>query len=207
MDGLLLISGAEGPFMIAHGISDNRFKRLDLSHTRKALGYDPKADAFTACQAETSRPRLSGHALEKPHEHPVERIPQLGHSVAVSPQHLASRIQRLGEHIADIFEGLIMAAGDDELGKFGAPQLFQGRIFCPGMPFDHQYPDALLQVRREGIRRRRGLTPGNEPPETDEVLPGILQAGVPQLFEGIPQTVRSRSSRGQAEGGRLDQCE
>ena len=39
---------AEGPFMIAHGISDNRFKRLDLSDTRGLLGYEPKADAFEA---------------------------------------------------------------------------------------------------------------------------------------------------------------
>jgi uronate dehydrogenase len=38
----------EGPFMIAHGISDNRFKRLDLSDTRNLLGYYPKADAFEA---------------------------------------------------------------------------------------------------------------------------------------------------------------
>jgi uronate dehydrogenase len=35
-----------GPFLIAHGISDNRFKRLDLADTRSLLGYDPKADAF-----------------------------------------------------------------------------------------------------------------------------------------------------------------
>ena len=38
----------EGPFMIAHGISDNRFKRLDLSDTRNRLGYYPRADAFEA---------------------------------------------------------------------------------------------------------------------------------------------------------------
>ena len=34
------------PFMIAHGISDNRFKRLDISETKDRLGYDPQADAF-----------------------------------------------------------------------------------------------------------------------------------------------------------------
>ncbi|MDR0219592.1 MAG: NAD(P)-dependent oxidoreductase [Enterobacteriaceae bacterium] len=33
-------------FFIAHGISDNRFKRLDLTETRKILGYEPKDDAF-----------------------------------------------------------------------------------------------------------------------------------------------------------------
>ena len=34
------------PFIIAHGISDNRFKRLDLSETKRLLGYDPKSDSF-----------------------------------------------------------------------------------------------------------------------------------------------------------------
>ncbi|HHF0522738.1 TPA: NAD-dependent epimerase/dehydratase family protein [Vibrio alginolyticus] len=37
---------ADEPFVIAHGISNNRFKRLDISETKKALGYDPKSDAF-----------------------------------------------------------------------------------------------------------------------------------------------------------------
>lgn len=35
----------EGSF-VAHGISDNRFKRMDLSETRRVLQYDPKDDAF-----------------------------------------------------------------------------------------------------------------------------------------------------------------
>ena len=39
---------ADEPFMIVHGIFDNRFKRLDLSDTKRRLGYDPKADAFSA---------------------------------------------------------------------------------------------------------------------------------------------------------------
>ena len=34
------------PFVIAHGISNNRFKRLDISETKRTLGYDPKSDAF-----------------------------------------------------------------------------------------------------------------------------------------------------------------
>lgn len=33
-------------FAIAHAISDNRFKRLDLTETRELLGYQPQADAF-----------------------------------------------------------------------------------------------------------------------------------------------------------------
>ena len=35
------------PFAIVHGISDNRFKRLDLTDTRLRMGYVPKADAFS----------------------------------------------------------------------------------------------------------------------------------------------------------------
>jgi uronate dehydrogenase len=38
----------ESPFIIAHGISNNRFKRLDLSDTIDRLGYTPKADSFLA---------------------------------------------------------------------------------------------------------------------------------------------------------------
>ena len=34
------------PFVIAHGISNNRFKRLDITETKKSLGYEPKSDAF-----------------------------------------------------------------------------------------------------------------------------------------------------------------
>ncbi len=35
------------PFLIAAGISDNRYKRLDLTETRSVLHYQPKADIFT----------------------------------------------------------------------------------------------------------------------------------------------------------------
>lgn len=28
-------------FAIVHGLSDNRIKRLDISHTRELLGYNP----------------------------------------------------------------------------------------------------------------------------------------------------------------------
>lgn len=33
-------------YFVAHGISNNRFKRLDISATEKVLGYMPKDDAF-----------------------------------------------------------------------------------------------------------------------------------------------------------------
>jgi nucleoside-diphosphate-sugar epimerase len=34
------------PFAIAHGVSDNRIKRLDIESTRALLGYAPQDDAF-----------------------------------------------------------------------------------------------------------------------------------------------------------------
>ncbi len=45
----LLIRCVETPgikFAIAHAISNNRYKRLDLSETREIFGYEPKTDAF-----------------------------------------------------------------------------------------------------------------------------------------------------------------
>ena len=36
----------DSPFIIVHGISDNRFKRLDLERTKSLLGYKPKGDSF-----------------------------------------------------------------------------------------------------------------------------------------------------------------
>ena len=45
----LLVRCLETPdikFAIAHAISNNRYKRLDLSDTREIFGYEPKADAF-----------------------------------------------------------------------------------------------------------------------------------------------------------------
>ncbi len=45
----LLIKCLETPnitFAIVHAISDNRYKRLDLTETREILGYQPQADAF-----------------------------------------------------------------------------------------------------------------------------------------------------------------
>ena len=45
----LLVQCIETPdigFAIAHGLSENRFKRLDLTSTRQVLGYAPQDDAF-----------------------------------------------------------------------------------------------------------------------------------------------------------------
>ncbi|KAA3665106.1 MAG: NAD(P)-dependent oxidoreductase [Chloroflexi bacterium] len=45
----LLLKCLETPninFFVAHTISNNRYKRLDLTETRKVLGYQPQADAF-----------------------------------------------------------------------------------------------------------------------------------------------------------------
>ncbi len=46
---------SDDPFVIAHGISDNRFKRLDLSETRRLLGYDPEAYSFAAWNIDIAR--------------------------------------------------------------------------------------------------------------------------------------------------------
>jgi nucleoside-diphosphate-sugar epimerase len=45
----LLIKCIDTPninFLIAHAISNSRFKRLDITETKEKLGYQPKADAF-----------------------------------------------------------------------------------------------------------------------------------------------------------------
>ncbi len=45
----LLVRCIETPeirFAIVHGVSDNRYKRLDLASTRELLGYAPEDDAF-----------------------------------------------------------------------------------------------------------------------------------------------------------------
>ena len=45
----LLVRCIEAPdiaFAIVHGLSENRFKRLDLTSTRELLGYAPQDDAF-----------------------------------------------------------------------------------------------------------------------------------------------------------------
>jgi nucleoside-diphosphate-sugar epimerase len=45
----LITKAIEAPddlrFAIVHGLSDNRFKRLDISHTREVLGYEPEDEA------------------------------------------------------------------------------------------------------------------------------------------------------------------
>jgi len=38
----------DDPFMIVHGISDNHFKRLDMSDTKQKLNYTPRSDSFSA---------------------------------------------------------------------------------------------------------------------------------------------------------------
>ncbi|WP_257351603.1 NAD-dependent epimerase/dehydratase family protein [Pseudalkalibacillus decolorationis] len=37
------------PFSVLHGISNNRFKRLDIEETKKLVGYTPSSDAFELC--------------------------------------------------------------------------------------------------------------------------------------------------------------
>lgn len=47
----ILLTGNAG-FAIVRGISNNRFKRLDLTTTRELLGYAPQDDAFDIFQAD-----------------------------------------------------------------------------------------------------------------------------------------------------------
>lgn len=46
------IEAADVPFATVHAISNNRFKRLDLTSTRELLGYAPLDDAFEIFQAD-----------------------------------------------------------------------------------------------------------------------------------------------------------
>lgn len=52
--GRLVAAAVDSPdtlrFGIFHGISNNRYKRLDLSDAREVLGYDPQDDAFAIAQ-------------------------------------------------------------------------------------------------------------------------------------------------------------
>ena len=48
---------AEGiGFFIAHGVSDNRVKRLDLAETHRVLGYQPRDDGFEVFPEAAKRP-------------------------------------------------------------------------------------------------------------------------------------------------------
>lgn len=50
----LLVQCVEVPdvqFAIVHGVSDNRFKRLDITSTRELVGYNPQDDAFQIFKA------------------------------------------------------------------------------------------------------------------------------------------------------------
>jgi NAD(P)-dependent dehydrogenase (short-subunit alcohol dehydrogenase family) len=49
-------------FAIVHGLSDDRFKRLDISDTRALLGYDPQDDFAEA--SPVLRPALDGLPME-----------------------------------------------------------------------------------------------------------------------------------------------
>jgi nucleoside-diphosphate-sugar epimerase len=52
----LLAHCVEAPdvrFVIVHGVSDNRHKRLDISSTSELLGYDPQDDGFQIFGADT----------------------------------------------------------------------------------------------------------------------------------------------------------
>ena len=43
-------------FTVVHGVSDNRYKRLAIEQTRRALDYRPRDDAFTLLEGEAGAP-------------------------------------------------------------------------------------------------------------------------------------------------------
>lgn len=47
-------------FLIVQGVSDNQFKRMDISNARQLLGYDPKDNAFQVSSKVDLAPRLPG---------------------------------------------------------------------------------------------------------------------------------------------------
>jgi nucleoside-diphosphate-sugar epimerase/MoaA/NifB/PqqE/SkfB family radical SAM enzyme len=50
-------------FAIAHAISDNRIKRLDLAETKEILGYKPQADAFAILEAIEKKKKHANRSL------------------------------------------------------------------------------------------------------------------------------------------------
>jgi nucleoside-diphosphate-sugar epimerase len=58
-------------FAIFHGLSDNRFKRMDISNARELVGYAPKDD-YTRENPEAAalglRGKVMSHSLEKPEQ-------------------------------------------------------------------------------------------------------------------------------------------
>jgi hypothetical protein len=58
------IEAEDVDFAILHGLSDNRYKRLDLSDTRRLVGYAPVDDAAADVTALADQP--SAHDLSSP---------------------------------------------------------------------------------------------------------------------------------------------
>ena len=50
----LVVASIEAPndlrFGVFHGVSNNRWKRLDISEARALLGYEPQDDAFALAE-------------------------------------------------------------------------------------------------------------------------------------------------------------
>jgi hypothetical protein len=59
--GQLIHKSIEAPddlrFAIFHGVSDNQYKRLDISNARTLIGYEPQDNAFTLSNAVRLHPR------------------------------------------------------------------------------------------------------------------------------------------------------
>ena len=57
----LCITTPDIPFAIVNGISNNRFKRMDLTSTRELLGYEPQDDAFEIFDTDFKTPDFRGY--------------------------------------------------------------------------------------------------------------------------------------------------
>ncbi|MEZ4675592.1 MAG: NAD(P)-dependent oxidoreductase [Caldilineaceae bacterium] len=53
------------PFAIVHGVSDNRFKRMDLTSTRETVDYRPQDDAFARFNTGIVHPERWNHEWDR----------------------------------------------------------------------------------------------------------------------------------------------
>ncbi len=59
-------------FAIFNGLSNNRFKRLDLSDARELVGYEPEDDLRTSTQS-SREPAFAGRARTQPGGHDSQK--------------------------------------------------------------------------------------------------------------------------------------
>src|SRR3954447_9687906 len=81
-------------FAILQGLSDNRFKRLDISDARELVGYAPQDDATTESPAVKPlklREKVHGHNQREDHQESGLRQTLSNIKSKASPDHPAKR--------------------------------------------------------------------------------------------------------------------